>query len=395
MTLLPVAEAQARLLALAPPLDSELLPLEACIGRWLTGDVIAGRDQPWADLSAMDGYAIRHDDLPGPWIVSGESAAGNDMPPALSASTAMRIFTGAPMPQGADTVVIQEDVVREGKIARLIDGATIVAGASVRKKGSDFQATSPLLAAGTRIGPAQIALAALGGHGALTVGRRPRIVLLSSGSELVPPGSDVAPGKLPSSNALMLKAMLSSLPCDVEDRGIVPDDLDAMTDAFVRAQGADIIVTTGGASVGDHDLVRPALDAAGGALDFWKIAMRPGKPLIAGHLGTSAFVGLPGNPVSAFATATLFLLPLVRALAGCGAPLPPTKCVPLGRDLGPVGARTIYLNGRMDEDGTAWPLVDQDSAGTRALAKADCFIVRPATSLAAQAGDRVTIILIS
>jgi molybdopterin molybdotransferase len=392
MSLLPVAEAQARLLALAPMLGGESLPLEQGIGRWLSQDVIALRDQPWADLSAMDGYAVRHHDMPGPWTVEGQSAAGGDMPPPLAPGQAMRIFTGAPMPDGADTVVMQEDIKRAGEIAHLVDGATIMARASVRPRGSDFRAGGRLLAAGSRAGAAQVALAALGGHGSLIVGRRPRIMLLSSGSELVAPGSAMAPGKLPSSNAIMLRALLAGLPCAVEDRGIVPDDLAAMTRAFEDAKGADIVVTTGGASVGDHDLVRPALEGAGGVLDFWKIAMRPGKPLIAGRLGTAVMLGLPGNPVSAFATATLFLLPLVRSMAGSAAPLPRMGVARLGIAIGAVGERDVYLRARLDDDGIACTLVDQDSAGTSALAAANCFVVRRAGSEALGPGAMVTIL---
>lgn len=392
MSMLPVPEAQARLLALARALPEETLPLEDCIGRWLTRDVFARRDQPWADLSAMDGYAIRHDELPGPWIVAGESAAGSATPPTLTPGNTIRIFTGAPVPGGGDTVIMQEEIVREGVTARPIDGLAVSRGASVRKRGSDFRADERLLTAGSRIGPAQIALATLGGHGSLPVGRRPRVVLLSSGSELVPPGATVPPGRLPSSNAIMLRAMLATLPCDVEDEGIVPDDLDAMTEAFERAKGADIVVTSGGASVGDHDLVRPALEAAGGALDFWKIAMRPGKPLIAGRLGSSVMLGLPGNPVSAFATASLFLMPLVRALAGSVSPLPTTMLARLGGDLAAGGARAFYLNARLDEEGIVRPLTGQDSSGTRALASANCFIIQPAHAHPASTGETVAVL---
>lgn len=391
MTLLPVAEAQERLLALADPLDGETLPLDQCVGRWLSRDVVALRDQPWRALSAMDGYAIRHADLPGPWTVAGESAAGGTPPAALKAGNAVRIFTGGPLPDGGDTVIIQEEIVRTGDLASLADNISIKMGSNVRSQGSDFPLGERILGQGSRIGPAQLALAALGGHGELPVGGRPTVALMSTGSELIAPGGAGLPGQLPASNAIMLRAMLDSLPCKVHDIGIIPDTLTAMSDAFARARGADIIVSTGGASVGDHDLVRPAFENAGGALDFWKIAMRPGKPLIAGRLEKSLFLGLPGNPVSAFATATLFLLPLVRRMTGCPSPLPVVRSATLASDLSMGGARETYLRAIL-KDGSVAPLADQDSAGMRALSQSNCFIRREIGAPAAARGDTVTTI---
>ena len=323
MSLLPVAEAQARLFALARPLPAESVAVGAAVGRWLADDVAALRDQPWTDLSAMDGYAVRAAEHPGPWRIVGESAAGSATLSPPAPGEACRIFTGAPVPPGADSILIQENAVVDGD--RLTASADpLPAGRHVRRHASDFACGAPLLRRGSRLGPAQIALAVLGGHGELPVGRRPRVALLSTGNELVPPGAPTPPGALPSSNAPMLAAMLAGLPCDVTDLGIIPDDLDAMVAAFESAAQADIIVSTGGASVGDHDLVRPAFAKAGGALDFWKIRMRPGKPLMAGTLGDALFLGLPGNPVSAFVTGTLFMAPLVRHLGGAANPLPPT-----------------------------------------------------------------------
>jgi molybdopterin molybdotransferase len=391
VTLLPVAKAQAKLLALARPLPTETLPLVQCIGRWLSDDVHALRDQPWTALSAMDGYAIRYADLPGPWTVTGESAAGGLLPAGLTAGGASRIFTGAPLPGGSDAVVIQEEITRTDNLAHLGDGVIVEKGANVRQQGSDFPAGERLLARGGWIGPAQVALAALGGHGVLPVVRRPTIALMSTGSELVEPGSAASPDQLPASNSIMLRAMLAPLPCDVRDIGIVPDALAALTEAFDCARGADIIVSTGGASVGDHDLVRPALDAAGGGLDFWKIAMRPGKPLIAGHLGRSLVLGLPGNPVSAFATAMLFLLPLVRHMAGCPLPLPAAQLAVLTCNLPAGGPREAYLRAVL-EGGLVTPLSDQDSAGTRALSQSNCFIRRKILTPSSLAGDPVEII---
>ncbi|AEG49429.1 molybdenum cofactor synthesis domain protein [Sphingobium chlorophenolicum L-1] len=390
MSLLPVAEAQGRLMALAARLPTERVAIPDCAGRWLTEDIAALRDQPWADLSAMDGYAIRAGEWPGPWRVAGESAAGGPLPAPLGSGEACRIFTGAPLPQGADSVLIQEDAARDDAMLRGL-GDALALGRNVRAAASDFARGGLLLKAGAALGPAQIALAVLGGHGVLPVARRARIALISTGNELVPPGAPAQEGQLPSSNAPMLAALLGGLPCDVIDLGIVPDDLDSVTQAFVRAADADIIVSTGGASVGDHDVVRPAFACAGGSLDFWKIRMRPGKPLMAGTLGSAVFLGLPGNPVSAFVTATLFLLPLVRHLLGAASPLPRTAPATLAAALPATGERDDYLRAFRTETGVA-SVTSQDSAATAALAMADCLILRPARSPAAAAGDPVTVL---
>lgn len=390
MSLLPVAEAQARLLALAKPLPAEQLPVTACAGRWLAADLAATRDQPWADLSAMDGYAIRAAQWPGPWRVAGESSAGGPIPLALSPGDCCRIFTGAPLPEGADAVLIQENARVDGDLLFPL-GDPIPGGRHVRSAASDFRSGARILTAGIPLGAAQIALAVLGGHGTLPVGGRPRVALLSTGSELVPPGAPVPPGSLPSSNAPMLAALLAALPCDVIDLGIVPDDLDAMTRAFDQASHADIIVSTGGASVGDHDLVRPAFARAGGSLDFWKIRMRPGKPLMAGTLGGAVFLGLPGNPVSAFVTATLFLLPLVRHLAGAADPLPRLTTAALAAPLPATGDRDDYLRAFHTQMGMV-SVTSQDSAATAALAQADSLILRPAGSPPAPLGEIVSIL---
>lgn len=391
MSLLPVSEAQARLLGLARPLGVEEVPVASCSGRWLARDILARRDQPWADLSAMDGYAVRAGEWPGPWrVASSFSAAGSAMPPPLAEGTACRIFTGAPLPPGADAVLIQENAAISDDMLRGMD-TPLAPGRHVRPAGSDFQSGDALLKAGSRLNAAKIALAILAGYGVLPVGKRPTVAILSTGNELVAPGEPTPSGRLPASNAPMLAALLSTVPCEVADLGIVADDLDAMTRAFARAAGADIILSTGGASVGDHDLVRPAFAAAGGALDFWKIAMRPGKPLMAGKLGDSVFLGLPGNPVSAFVTAMLFLLPLVRHMGGAASPLPPSDHARLAAPLPATAERDDYLRAFHAEDGIV-SVTSQDSAATAAMAGADCLIMRPAHSPPAQAGDQVRIL---
>ncbi|MDX3910511.1 MAG: molybdopterin molybdotransferase MoeA [Sphingobium sp.] len=389
MSLMPVEEAQARLLALAKPLPREDAPLLHCNGRWLASDVMALRDQPFTDLSAMDGYAVQAGS--GPWRVTQESAAGGPVPQPLAPGQAARIFTGAPVPVGADAILIQENAERDADLVRCTTGNLLKPGLHLRPQGSDFKDGEVLLRAGSQLGPAQLGLAALAGHGTLPVHRRPRIAILSTGNELVAPGAPIPVGKLPSSNSVMLAAMLQQLPCEISDVGIIADDLDAMKAAFDSVRHFDLIISTGGASVGDHDLVRPAFAAAGGTLDFWKIRMRPGKPLMAGTLDGAIFLGLPGNPVSAFVTATLFVKPLISHLCGSPTPLPRFSSAPLARDLGPTGERDDYLRARMTPEG-AVALTAQDSAATRALADANCLIVRPAGSEFAARDSLVTIL---
>jgi len=391
MSLLAVAEAQARVIALAPALATEMVPLASAAGRWAAETVPALRTQPTAPLSAMDGYAIRFADLPGPWtLADGEAIPGTRAAIPLAPGLAQRIFTGAPLPPGADTILVQEEAQRSGALLYLRGEGPPRCGAHVRPQGSDFRAGDQLIEAGKRLTPARIALAAVGGHGTLKVRRRPRVALLSTGDELVPPGMPAQGVQLPSSNSPMLAALLSALPVDVDDLGIVRDDLDAITGAFRHAT-ADIIVTTGGASVGDHDLVRPALERAGASLDFWRAAMKPGKPIMAGRLGEAAVLGLPGNPVSAFVTATLFLLPLVRAALGASEPLPRPRSMPLAGAVPATAKRAEYLRAAITE-GSAVPLEGQDSAALAMLARADALIVRPPHAAALHAGEMVEIL---
>tara|TARA_R110000782_G_scaffold78293_3_gene155829 strand:+ start:14546 stop:15727 length:1182 start_codon:yes stop_codon:yes gene_type:complete len=391
MSLLPVAEAQARLLAMAATLAPEETKLDQTPGHWSAQDIVAQRAQPAIDLSAMDGYAIRFADMPGPWTIIGTSAAGAAFTGTISPGEAVRIYTGAGVPAGADTVIVQEDVAREGDRLTLTGDGPPRQGLHIRAAGSDFTDGQRIIAAGTRLSASHVALAALAGYGALPLPRRPRIALVSTGSELVEPGQPTRADQIPSSNAVMLRAMLSALPCDVQDMGIVPDRLDALTDCFTALKTHDIVVSTGGASVGDHDLVKPALEGAGGVIDFWKIAMRPGKPLISGKMGNALFLGLPGNPVSAFVTATLFLLPLVRRMAGCPDPLPPVHKVALGCAMPTVGGRDDYVRGVL-ANGAVTPVPTQDSAATYGLSLANCLIRRAAGSPAVEPGSMAEII---
>lgn len=390
--LLPVAEAQARLLALGRPLVAHTLPLGEAAGRYAAADLLARRDQPAADLSAMDGYAIRHADLPGPWRVVGESLPGLLPEGAIGPGDAMRIFTGAALPEGADAILIQEEGAREGD-ALTLTGAGPKPGQFVRKSGNDFREGSPIVALGDRLTPARIALAVLAGHGSVAVGRTPCVALISTGDELVEPGAPAAGVQLPASNALMLAAMLSGH-AHVADLGIVRDDAAALAAAFGSARGADIIVTTGGASVGEHDLVKPVLESLGASIDFWKIAMKPGRPLMAGRLGDAVVLALPGNPVSAFVTATLFLLPLVAHLAGSREPLPRRRPARLGCDLPAGDRREEYLRGFW-RDGAVFPAPNQDSAALASLAMAELLIVRPPAAPPAKTGEIADIVVIA
>lgn len=374
--LLPVEEAQARLLALRAPLERETIALADAHGRYLADDVRAERDQPAAPLSAMDGYAIRFDDLPGPWTVTGEVAAGAMPDRRVGAGEAMRIFTGALVPPGADTVIVQEDVARDGDRLTLTREGPGSRGRHIRARAADFAAGDVLLAAGTRLSPGALATAAMSGAGTVAVGAQPRVAILTTGDELVPPGQPLAPGQIPDSNSIMLAAMLAGDVTDAVRPVHVRDDRATIAQALQDlALHHDVIVTVGGASVGDHDHIRGALGDAGGKLDFWKIAMKPGKPLIAGTLGDAILLGLPGNPSSAFVTATLFLLPLVRHLAGARAPLPPIQRAPLAAPLDAGGARRDYLRARV-ERGRLIPLVGQESGRTLPLASANALLIR-------------------
>lgn len=388
--LLPVAEAQSRLLGLAAPVGVEQAPLARAAGRWAARDIAALRTQPSADLSAMDGYAVRFADMPGPWQVIGESAAGRPFAGTVEAGQAARIFTGAPLPAGTDTVIIQEEAARDGASLILAGEGPHHLGRNVRRRGLDFSKGDVLIAAGERITAARLAVAGTGGHSALFVRRPVRVAVAATGDELVPPGAPVGEAQLPETNRLMLAAQLAGLPVEMIDLGILPDRLDALEAAF-RAVHADVLVTTGGASVGDHDLVRPALEAAGATIDFWKIALRPGKPMMAGRLGDAVVVGLPGNPVSAFVTALLFVRPLVAHLSGAADPLPRARPAILGEALGVNGERTDYLRGEL-RDGRAFASTIQDSSMLRTLARAGCLIVREPHAPPAKAGDSVEIL---
>jgi len=390
--LLPVAEAQQRLIALTTDRPATQVPLREAAGRWAAEDVPARRTQPASDLSAMDGYAIRFADMPGPWTVIGESAAGRPFQGHVGPGQATRIFTGAALPEGTDTVLVQEEAARDGNRLILAGEGPAHQGRNVRRKGLDFTTGDRLIKAGERLTPARIAVAATGGHATLPVRPRVRVAIAATGDELVAPGTE-NPSALPESNGAMLAAMLADLPVDIIDLGILPDNLDRLREAFAGVD-ADLLVTTGGASVGDHDLVQPALKAAGGSIDFWRIALRPGKPMMAGRLGRAVVLGLPGNPVSAFVTAILFVKPLIAHLAGAADPFPMPIPAILGEDLAANGPRIDYLRAAMIE-GRVHAAAIQDSSMLLTLARSTCLVIRPPHAPPASAGDSAEILMLA
>ena len=390
---LELKAAQARLLALAGPLPLERVPVGDALGRYLGESLLARRTQPPADLSAMDGYAMRSADLPGPWRVLGESAAGHPFAGTVGAGEAVRIATGALLPAGADMVLMQEDAGRSGAALALTGAPPVPPSKHIRFAGLDFAEGRELLPSGARLGPAQLALALAGGHKWLAVGRKPKVVVIDSGDELASDPEHCAVHQIPASNGVMLAALAAALPCEVRRIGPVADRLEAITAALEAAGDADLIVTSGGASVGDHDLIRPALEAWGAKLDFWRVAIKPGKPLLVARKGPALVLGLPGNPVSSYVTAYFFLLPLLRALLGAASPLPRGIGAILAEHLPAGGPRQEYLRGHWDGERVTLR-TNQDSGALTSLAASNALIERAAHAPPGPAGTRVTIYLL-
>lgn len=380
--LLSVDEALARVLSAAALLGEEEAPLAAARGRTLSRDLLARRTQPPVDVSAMDGYAVRAADLAaGKVKLVGESAAGHGYGAALGPGEAVRIFTGAPVPAGADAILLQEDAEAADGVVGAKPGATV--GNHIRKAGLDFSEGAAALFAGTRLGPAELALAAAMNHATLPVARRPRVALLASGDELVPPGAEPGPAQIIACNSFAVGAIAENAGAEVIDLGLFRDDLRELERGIELARDAkaDILVTLGGASVGDHDLLRPALVRQGMTLDFWKIAMRPGKPLISGRLGEAHILGLPGNPVASIVCALVFLAPLIRALQGdptAGADQ--TETAIAGADLPANKGRRDYMRAKLSRDGegrlVATPQPMQDSSLLTELAQSQALLIR-------------------
>jgi molybdopterin molybdotransferase len=397
--LLSVADALARVIDGVEPLPRENAPLTEADGRVLADDVAALRTQPPADLSAMDGYAVRAADVanvPAALKIAGEVAAGHPFEGEVQAGEAARIFTGGVVPPGADTIVIQENTSRDGD--RVTVNQPEKAGRHIRRAGLDFKEGQVLLPRGKRLTDRDVMLAAAMSHPAVPVHRRPKISVFATGDELKPPGSALGPGEIVYSNGFALLAMARAEGANVIDLGIVPDNVDATANAIRRGResGADVLVTTGGASVGDYDLVQRGLKAEGLELSFWRVALRPGRPMMNGRLGSTHVLGLPGNPVSAYVCAFLFLVPLLRRLHGRGDLQAPRDSAVLGVDMPENDERADYMRATLTAgpDGTciAAPVMIQDSSMMAALAKADCLLVREPFEPAAKAGARCVIL---
>jgi molybdopterin molybdotransferase len=395
--LLSVEEALARILTDAASLEAETVAIASARGRLLAATLTAQLTQPPFDASAMDGYAVRAADVaraPVSLDVIGEAAAGHPFAGRLDAGQAVRIFTGAPIPAGADAVVIQENTERAG-VRVLVREANIDAG-HIRPRGFDFRAGDALLQAGRRLGPRELALAAAMGHATVAVHRRPRVAILATGDELVAPGEMPGTGQIVSSNSLGVAALAELAGAETTDLGIARDTRESLAEHFDRAADADILVTIGGASVGDHDLVGPVLEARGMSLAFWKIAMRPGKPLMFGRLGGLRVLGLPGNPVSALVCTRVFLVPLIRVLAGEPRARTETATARVRVPLAANGPRQHYMRAMLEPgtDGVpeAVPARSQDSSLLSPLADAGCLIIRPPHAPAVPAGSMVTIL---
>lgn len=384
---LELEDAQAKLLALATRMPVEQVHVAEAAGRYLAADLIAERTQPPTDLSAMDGYAIGAGQ--GPWRLIGESRAGNPFAGTLEHGETVRISTGAEVPQGADRILIQED-------AQVEDGDTVSAvdlpasGQHVRRRGFDFSEGDRVLESGTRIGPAQVALALSAGHAKVPVRRAPLVAVLDCGDELCADPAHCAPGQIPASNGAMLEAVLRPLGCEVMRIGPVADDLEALARALELAQAADILITSGGASVGDHDLIKPALEQWSAQLAFWRVAIKPGKPLLVATRGKQVILGLPGNPVSSYVTCFLFGLPLVRASLGASEALPRKVTVRAGCELSGGGVRREFLRAFWDGE-CAVPVDQQDSSALASLARANCLIERRAGADAVAGGTPIVV----
>lgn len=384
-----------RVLAGCRPTAPEMVALPAALGRVLAEDVTARVAHPPLDVSSMDGYAVRAADVitPTRLEVVGESAAGRPFAGTLAANQAIRIFTGAAIPDGADAVVMQEDTTRHDQFVDIHIVAS--AGQYVRPRGLDFMPGHTGLTAGTVLGPRQIALAAAMNVPWLAVRRRPRVAVLSTGDEIAMPGEPMGPAQLASSNGPGLTALIAMLGGEPIQLGIARDSRESLSAMVSAASGCDLLVTSGGASVGDYDLVQDVLAEHGLKLDFWKIAMRPGKPLMFGALRHVPVLGLPGNPVAAMVCAYVFLVPMLRALQGLAGGLPVEPAI-LGGDVRANDARQDYLRARLhrDEAGrlVATPLDRQDSAVVSGLAAASGLIVRPPRAPEAGIGQLVNVI---
>lgn len=391
--MISVAEATSRILETMRPTGTETVGLSGAWGRVLAAPVIARLDQPPGDVSAMDGYAVRAGD-PGPWTVTGSAPAGHPFDGSIGKNQALRLFTGSLVPAGATAIAIQEDADRDGD--RLTLRETPILGRHIRTRGGDFASGDILLSPGTRLTARGIGLAAAANNPWLTVHRRPRIAILATGDEIALPGEPIRPGGIVSSNAHALAALITATGADPVVLPIASDDLDAIAATADQIAGIDLLVTTGGASVGEHDLIQKGLATRGFTAHFWKIAMRPGKPLIFGQLAGTPVLGLPGNPVSALVCAILFLVPAIKSLAGERELRLPISRGILAVPLAANDRRADYLRSSIAISDTGdlfvTPFSRQDSSHLTVLAQSDALAIRPPGAAAAAAGDGIDLI---
>jgi molybdopterin molybdotransferase len=399
MALLPVAEAVRRILLNVKPLAAESVKLADALGRVAAAPVTARRDQPPFAASAMDGYAVRSADVvkvPVTLGIAGTSAAGRSFSGTVKPGTAIRIFTGAAVPRGADAVVIQENTTSPGD-SRITVLASARPHQNVRDRGLDFRRGDRLIATGTLLGARDLGLAAAANAATLKVRRKPQVALFATGDELVEAGQRPRPDQIVSSNTRAIAAFAERFGATVINLGIVPDNLAATRRAIARAREADILVTTGGASVGDHDFIQEALTSSGITIDFWKIAMRPGKPFMYGRRKGQHVLGLPGNPVSALVCARLYLRPLLATFLGLSAS-EPDVVARLGAEMRENDGRQDYVRAALSTapDGTrvATPFSRQDSSMQRTFREAGCLVIRPPHAPYAPAGSTVPIMIL-
>ncbi|WP_342362390.1 gephyrin-like molybdotransferase Glp [Terrarubrum flagellatum] len=400
MALLPVADALAQILGDVKPVDSEMVPIADAAGRTLAAPLAATRTQPPFPASAMDGYAVRSADVatvPAQLRLIGMSAAGHGFSGTVGPGETVRIFTGAPVPAGADAIVIQEDVDADGE--RIVAKESSRSGRHIRRAGLDFETGQILLETGRRLDARAVGLAAAMGHATVSVRRKPRVAILATGDELVPPDVTPGPDQIVVSNTYAVATLVHAAGGEAIDLGVAADNFAALENAIHKAREAkvDILVTTGGASVGDHDLVQSALTKEGMALGFWQIAMRPGKPLMSGALGAMRILGLPGNPVSSYVCCLLFVTPLIRALQGDPrAGEDSSEAATLAADMPANDKRQEYARALLSRDALgrliATPVNTQDSSITRLLSDAGALIIRAPFAPPAKSGDACRVI---
>jgi molybdopterin molybdotransferase len=398
MGLMLVEQALAAILRGVKPVGLETVPLRHAHGRILAKPVKAIRDQPPFHASAMDGYAVCHADvtaLPAQLKLIGVSAAGRGFKGTVRPGAAVRILTGAPLPKGTDTIVIQENCIVDGALVTVVNATPF--GKNIRPQGLDFKRGSVLVEAGCKLNARDIGLAAAGNAPSVLVRKRPRVVLLTTGDELVLPGDQPRADQIVSSNSFALEAMFRAWDADIINLGIIPDRLKATERAILKGLNADLLVTTGGASVGDHDYVQEALRNVGVKIGFWKIALRPGKPLMFGRKGKTRVLGLPGNPVSALVCARIFIKPLLQKMMGLATETGVFHAA-LGAHMPANDSRQDYVRATLTvrEDGTriATPFSLQDSSMQRTLRNAQCLIIRAPLAAAVAKGESVPILML-